>query len=208
MILYHVIHLKIIQIVTILGSLFDGRFHPYPLIIIVTERRTDSMCFLRKKLNPDTYKIFYSVEEVKVFLKEYYETYLHNLTASETNLIISSHSHGMRSTDEYDCSVIETIKRVLNDVPPTPYNIALFRGDDRNYYKDKMRPFLAHTFLKCTAENFTKKDNIYKIYIPAGSKILPTCGLKPLGSFPEQEVILETAKLKKISKFSYIYINT
>lgn len=157
-----------------------------------------------KKIS-NKYKKFSNKDELKDFLKDTYGDFFNTLTESEISNILSSHSHGLNISDEFDLNIIRIIENVLLNIPPIPCDVVLFRGDDDNNYKNKLRPWLAHSFLKTTAKNFTSKNKIYTVYIPAGSKILPTCFLNAPGAFTEEEVILETKKLKKIWPHSFIY---
>ena len=61
------------------------------------------------------------------------------------------------------------------------------------------------TYLGCSDPSYLEKGKKYEVYIPAGAKILPTCGLNIPGAFTEEEVLLDRNKLKKIAKFKYIY---
>lgn len=151
-----------------------------------------------------TYKIFTLEKEVQEFLQDYYDPFFRILSDGDKQKLISTHSHGPRESDIDDKDILTTIQSTLSEIPSTPIDLVLFRGDDFNSYTDNMRPFLAHTFLETVAKNFHTKT-MYTVYVPSGSKILPTCGLDVPGAFPEQEVLLETAKLKKMGRYSFLY---
>lgn len=164
------------------------------------------MLFHRKKY--EFYRQFITEKEVQDFLKKYYNKFFHNIPESQKNALLTAHSRQLQLSFANDSEIISSMRNLQEIAPHTPYDIILFRGDDCNYYTDINRPFLAHTFLKNIADNFTEKDNIYQVYVPAGSRIIPTCGLKTVdGVFREQEVIIETEKLKKISANAYVYRN-
>jgi hypothetical protein len=152
------------------------------------------------------FKEFIDESDVKAFLNDYYTDFFRQyLSQRQISLILSTHSTGRSSDNSYDNTVFECIRDVLYNIPETPYDIMLFRGDDKYYYKDQTRPFLAHSFLKKFALTFTQSNNLYTVLIPAGSKILPTCGLPSMGAFPECEVLFDISKLKKYKNNTYIF---
>lgn len=159
----------------------------------------------KRKVKLDNYRKFNNEEEVREFIENFYEEYLNTLDDKKTSCLIRTHNFGVTTQNINDRKIIKAIDVSIADVPKTPYGIVVFRGDDNNCYKNENRPYLAHTFLSETADNYTKKGKKYEVYIPAGAKILTTCGLNIPGAFTEEEVLLDRNKLKKIAKFKYIY---
>ena len=160
---------------------------------------------IKSKLEINNYRKFNNEEEVREFIKNHYEDYLNNLDDKKKSRLIRTHSFGVTTQNVNDVEIIKTIDDSIADVPKTPYGIVVYRGDDNDNYKNEDRPYLAHTFLSKTADDYTKKGKKYEVYIPADSKILPTCGLNIPGAFTEEEVLLDRKKLEKIAKYKYIY---
>ena len=154
------------------------------------------------------YKPFTSENEVKKFLKEYYQDFLYSISAHEKNILSLAHGTTILDTiNDYD-EFLEVFTSLSKNIPPTPFGLILFRGDDSNEYQSKNRPFLSHSFLESSAKRFTKKNNIYKLYVPEGSRIFPICGINIDGAFCEQEVLIPKKNLRKIANDSYKFKNT
>ena len=161
------------------------------------------MLFFRKKY--ESYRQFFSEKEVHEFLEKYYSNFFRIIPDKEKNALLISHSRQLQISF-HDDEIFSLMRKLQKIAPFTPYDLMLFRGDDYKYYADIDRPFLAHTFLRKTAEKYTENNSIYQVYVPAGSRILPTCGFKSASDvFCEQEVIIETEKLEKISSNVYVY---
>ena len=145
-------------------------------------------------------KEFSDYDEAENFCKEFYCKDTKSLDRVIVANMMTIQSHGLSlPRDEKAIIAIET---VIDTFPSTPFDIIVYRGGDLFFSN---RPYLSASFLKKVAFQFSQNNfnNLHKIVIKKGTKIIPLYALNQLNNIadPEMEIIFDARKLRKVGDY-------
>lgn len=145
-------------------------------------------------------KEFKTIKAAQNFLEEQYSEYVESLDRTTLRNI-----SGIQSTSRYDNrfndkDVVDAIRNSIDKFPGIPEDIIVYRAGT---IKEENRTFVSGSFIKSIVLNqFTedkKEENLHKILLTKGSKIIPLYPINRLANINdvEMELILDTRRLKK-----------
>lgn len=149
---------------------------------------------------------FINKEDAIAYAEKGWKPFFDSLPESKRSLLLSMQGAGRRINEITDKPIIEAYKEAMLTTPCVEDDIVVYRGGSMDDFSDE-RPFLAASFIKSTAEKYAEGAKLFKIIIMKGAPIIPTCGMgeEVKGCRPEEEVELETKRLKWDNKTSVFY---
>ena len=140
---------------------------------------------------------FKNSKEAITYAKDGWKDFFDSLSESQRNLLLSLQSSGRYRNEYSDKPIIEAYEEAFKITPCVEEDIVVYRGGYRKDFSYK-RPFLATSLLKESVAKFaeSKGAHLYRIIIMKGAPIIPTCGMGVMGCEPEEEVAIETKRLK------------
>lgn len=141
-------------------------------------------------------KEFVASTDAISYAEKKWKAFFDSLPKAIRNNVLSIQSRGRTSNEPADEKVINALYETIRIIPPFEEDIVLYRGGKEEDFSTE-RPFLSASFLKQTAERFSKNGELYRIIVRKGARAIPDCGMGIDGCGPEEEVILETSKIHR-----------